>query len=364
MQIVKESSDRRLGCGSCRGIAIGFLRPIKRPASIALPVTVLAFVLSACQTMNYYGQAIAGQWEIQRKSRPIQAVISDPATDADLRAKLETVLQIRRFASEHLALPGHESYGKYADLGRRHVVWNLFAAPEFSLEAKSWRYPIVGSLDYRGYFDESAARHAAADLRQQGYEVMVSGVDAYSTLGWFHDPVLNTFVGYPEVALAELIFHELTHRKLFRRGDTIFNENLANAVAEEGVRRWLSHLGRDEALRSYLALLERRRDFYSEVDRVRSELELLYASGLPEETMRERKSGHLGSLQERLRELRRRWGGRGLESWLQGSLTNAHLVAVTTYHHHIPLFERLIRDADGNMDQFFRLVESVELPDP
>ncbi len=318
----------------------------------------------ACQTVSFYGQAIAGQWEIQRKGRSIPAVLGDPETDLQLRRKLKLVQEIRRFGSEHLALPGEESYGRYADIGREHVIWNLFAAPEFSLEAKSWKYPFVGELDYRGYFKEAAAQAAAEGLRRDGYEVTVSGVDAYSTLGWFHDPVLNTFADYPDLALVELIFHELTHRKLFRRGDTVFSENLANAVAEEGVKRWLRQRGRNETLQGYLGLLERRRDFYGEVERIRDELEKLYQSGLPPEVMRARKRAELSRLQERLRTLRKNWGGRGLESWLKGDLTNAHLVAVTTYHHHIPLFQRLIDECGGDMGRFFERVESVELPTP
>ncbi len=331
-----------------------------------IPVLALLWVAgisSSCRTAGYYGQAIAGQWEVQRKSRPIPEVLAEPETPAGLRGKLELVQELRSFATDHLALRGGGSYGRYADLDRKHVVWNLFAAPEFSLEAKSWKYPLIGKLDYRGYFDEAAAREAAENLRREGYDVTVSGVDAYSTLGWLHDPVLNTFVHYPDLALAELIFHELTHRKLFRRGDTVFSENLANAVAEEGVRRWLRHRGVPGRLRDYEALLERRREFYGEVDRTRRDLEKLYESGLPPEIMRTRKRAKLAYLQGRLRMLRQRWGGRGLESWLTGDLTNAHLVAVTTYHHHIPFFERLIAESGGDMERFFKTAKGVKLPE-
>lgn len=203
----------------------------------------LTWGLVSCQTLGFYSQAIGGQMEILRKSRPIGPILKDPATDPVLRRQLASVEQIRTFACDHLELPGDESYGRYADLGREHVTWVLFAAPEFSLEPKTWWYPTLGRLDYRGFFREEDTEALAGQLRVEGLDVQVGGVDAYSTLGWFHDPVLNTFVHNTDIDLAELIFHELTHRKLFRGGDTMFNESLANAVAEEGVRRWLKHGG-------------------------------------------------------------------------------------------------------------------------
>ena len=268
---------------------------------------------------------------------------------------------IRRFAGHHLSLPGDESYGRYADLGRPYVTWVLYAAPEFSLEPKGWWYPTLGTLDYRGFFRESDAEALAAKLRAEGYDVQVGGVEAYSTLGWFHDPVLNTFVDAADVDLAELIFHELTHRKLFRSGDTPFNESLANAVAEEGVRRWLRHHRRLADLKKYEARLVRRADFYDRIDRTRAELDALYASGLPEDTMRRRKAALFADLRDRFRELRRRWGGRGLEGWLTRDINNADLVSLATYQEHVPTFHRLLADCGGDLDRFFREAKRLKL---
>lgn len=316
-----------------------------------------------CETVRFYHQGISGQLEIVRKSRPNPEVLTDPKTGAELKKQLESVEEIRRFAKEHLSLPGDESYGKYADLGRESVSWVLYAAPEFSLEPKRWWYPTLGKLDYRGYFREEDTTEMAEKLKAEGYDVYTGGVDAYSTLGWLHDPVLNTFVDSADIDLAELIFHELTHRKYFRNGATAFNESLANAVAEEGVIRWLAHHGRTEDLRKFRQRLVRRAQFYDQIDSTRADLAALYVSGIPEDRMRLRKKALFRELQDSFRELRRRWGGRGLEGWLTMELGNAHLVSVATYHQHLPDFRKLLADSGGDLDEFFRRVKSFKLPD-
>ena len=323
----------------------------------------LAVMGSSCQTVGFYRQAIGGQMEILRKSKPIPPIIAAPETSPGLRRQLRSVQDIRRFASDHLGLPGDESYGTYADLGRPHVTWVLYAAPEFSMKPKTWWYPTLGHLDYRGFFRESDARLLAGKLRAEGYDVEVGGVDAYSTLGWFHDPVLNCFVDYPDVDLAELIFHELTHRRFFRDGDTAFNEALATAYAEESVKRWLRHQNRPDDLRDYEQLLVRRNEFYDRIDVTRDRLEKLYAGDHPEAEKRRRKSLLMKELQSGFRELRRRWGGRGLESWLSQDLNNAHLVSIITYQKHVPLFKKLLADCHGDPDLFFKQADAVKIPD-
>lgn len=325
-----------------------------------LAVTV-ALAFSGCNTVTFYRQAVGGQMEIVRKSRPNAEVMADARTSPALKKKLEQVEEMRKFAEEHLSLPGRESYGKYADLGREHVTWVLYAAPEFSLEPKTWWYPTLGKLDYRGFFDPESTEKLAGKLRGEGYDVYTGGVDAYSTLGWLHDPVLNTFVGSADVDLAELIFHELTHRKYFRSGATAFNESLANAVAEEGVKRWLAHHGRRVDLRRFEERLVRRGQFYEQIDRTRADLAALYASGVPEEEMRKRKKGLYRALQGSFRELRRKWGGRGLERWMTIELGNAHLVSVATYHEHLPVFRKLLRDCGGDLEVFFERVKDLKL---
>ncbi len=331
------------------------------PFLLSPAFALLLALLPSCQTLHFYGQAIDGQFEILRKSRSNTHVIADPQSSPSLRRQLLAVEKIREFASTHLSLPGGESYGKYADLGREHVVWVLYAAPEFSLKPKTWHYPAVGEMDYCGYFREQDSVALAHQLRTDGYDVFIGGVDAYSTLGWFHDPVLNTFVIYPDIDLAETIFHELTHRKVFRRGDTVFNESLANTVAEEGVQRWLKHEGRTADLRKYRGRLVRRREFYQEIDRARWNLQALYASGQPAPVMRQKKAAILAKLRDQFRELRRRWGGRGLESWLHKDINNGHIVSLNLYADKMPAFEKLLADCGGNLDLFFKQATRLKL---
>jgi predicted aminopeptidase len=350
-----------------RNLLFGTLRMMGQRVAVVgrwFNVLLLALGLSGCQTVRFYSQAVSGQAEIVAKSRSNREVMAAAETNERLRKQLAAVEEIRSFATSHLSLPGNESYGRYADLGREHVTWVLYAAPEFSLEPKTWWYPTLGKLDYRGYFREKDTEKLAAKLKKEGYDVYTGGVDAYSTLGWFHDPVLNTFVDSAEIDLAELIFHELTHRKLFRNGDTAFNESLANAVAEEGVKRWLAYHGRRADLRNFEARLVRRRQFYDQIDQSRDQLKALYASGQSEEMMRVKKKAIFASLQGSFRELRRRWGGRGLEGWLTTDLTNAHLVSVATYHHHVPVFQKLLADCGGDLDLFFKKAKSLKLADP
>jgi predicted aminopeptidase len=320
-----------------------------------------SLLLASCQTVKFYGQAVGGQVEIVRKSRPIPPIIADSGTDPRLRRQLVAVQGIRQFASEHLTLPGGESYGTYADLGREYVTWVLYAAPEFSLKPKTWWYPTLGHLEYRGFFREADANELANRLRAGGHDVEIGGVEAYSTLGWFHDPVLNCFVHHSEIALAELVFHELIHRRLFRNGDTAFNESLATAFAEECVKRWLRHQGRSADLRKYEQLLVRRNQFYDKIDVTRLKLEALYASGKSTGEMRREKQILLADLQQNFRQLRRRWGGSGLESWLNQDLNNAHLVSIITYQKNVPTFHRLLDECGGDIDLFFKRAAKLDL---
>ena len=298
--------------------------------------------------------------EILRKSRPSAEVIADASTPETLRKRLLLTAELCDFAGRELALPGDSSYAKYADLGRRHVVFVLYAAPELSLEPKTWHYPVVGEMDYRGYFKEEDAAAYAKQLESDGYETFLGGTDAYSTLGFFHDPVLNTFADYPEIDFAELIFHELTHRRVFRNGETTFNESLANAVAEEGVRKWLISKGSRADLADYEERLIRRRDFYREIDITRRDLTDLYASKLPEEEMRKQKIAILKELKDRARALQRRWGGKQLEAWIRLDLTNAHLLPLITYNSETETFRKLLKESGGDFEAFFRKVEEAQ----
>ncbi|MDB6074376.1 MAG: aminopeptidase, partial [Verrucomicrobiaceae bacterium] len=211
----------------------------------------ICIVLASCGTVRFYAQAARGQAQIMWRARPIPKVIANPATSAKLRQRLELVQDLRAFAGHDLHLPSNASFTKYSDLGRKYAVYVVYAAPEFSIGSKGWWYPIVGSLSYRGFFDAASAKREADKLKTEGYDVLMSGVEAYSTLGWFSDPVLNTFIGRDEGPFAELIFHELTHARLFLPGDTDFNEALATAVGQEGARRWFISKKQPSKLKTY-----------------------------------------------------------------------------------------------------------------
>lgn len=325
--------------------------------SAALTLIPLTLLLSGCQTLKFYTQGIRGQVEILQKSRPTQTVLADPKTTPNLRNRLLLARELCNFATRELDLPGHSAYHKYADLGRDHVVYVLYAAPEFSLEPKTWFYPIVGELHYRGYFRKNDAKAYAAKLKAQGYETHLGGTDAYSTLGFFHDPVLNTFADYSETNFAETIFHELTHRKIFINGETTFNESLANTVAEEGMRRWFIHKNRPDLLADYEQRLSRRRDFYKQVTVTRSELRNLYSQNLPAAEMRQQKHKILTALKTRAHALQKRWGSKQLDAWLQQDLTNAHLIPLITYNEQIPFFKNLLKESNGNFKTFFKKVK-------
>lgn len=318
--------------------------------------------LTGCGTVRYYEQAIRGQVEIVRRQEPIGEVLDASSTDPATKAQLELVARLRAFAESDLGLPAGRSYTRYADLGRPAVVWSVFAAPELSLEPRTWWYPVVGRLAYRGFFDRAQAEAAAAALRADGYDVFVGEVKAYSTLGWLADPVLNTFVADPEPDLAELIFHELTHRRVYRRGQTAFNEALATTVAEEGVRRWLASRGDTAALRRYKDRLLRRRAVFDVIEQARGDLSAIYASDEPPDAIRRMKRARLEALQDGIRRALADDPVRRNSRWLRELPNNALLNASATYQLHVPTLERLLHGpCGGDLDRFLALAETIEV---
>src|SRR5437879_4165324 len=223
-----------------------------RKWAIAIALVLVVLVVSGCQTLGFYGQAIRGQYQLLAHRQSVEKLVADSHTPARLKTQLERLEKLRVFASKELKLPVDGHYASYVDVHRPFVVWNVEAAREFSLEPKTWWYPLVGSLAYRGYFSEGRATKYGASLRQKGWDVFVGGVEAYSTLGWFKDPALNTFIFDPEPDLAETVFHELGHQRVFARSDTDFNEAFATTVGEEGARRWLRAKGDQTAYENYL----------------------------------------------------------------------------------------------------------------
>lgn len=329
--------------------------PIRR--SLLLP---LALALSGCATTEYYAQAICGQWEIWSRSRPIAEVMADAALDPAVRAKLEEALAARRYASEFLSLPDNGSYAAYADLKRPYVVWNVFAAPPLSLEPRRSCFPVAGCVIYRGYFAERDAESHAAGLGAAGDDVYVAGVAAYSTLGWFDDPVLNTVLHYDNADLAGLIFHELAHQVVYVRDDSRFNESFATVVEEEGVRRYLAATVGEAALARYRERQRFEEEFLALALRYRDRLASLYEGGDSPEAKLRGKQELLAELQERLKPLAQRLPrSRLLRRWTTETLGNAHLASVAAYHDLAPAFRVLLAREGGDLPRFYRAVKKL-----
>jgi predicted aminopeptidase len=324
-------------------------------------VLVLALAgVAGCSTLGYYLQAVNGQMELTRKARPIPQVLGDEHTPEDLKARLARVQEIRTFASQELALPDNGSYRRYADLQRPYVVWNVFAAEEFSVVAKEWCFPVAGCVGYRGYFAQDAADAFAAQLRQQGVDVYVGGVPAYSTLGWMDDPVLSTFIRYPDTEIARLIFHELAHQVVYLPGDSTFNESFATAVELEGVKRWLAAQGTPEQFADFQAAQARKRDFAGLVTRYRDKLALLYASGKDAPAMRSAKADTLAQMRADYQALREQWGGfAGYDWWFDQPLNNAQIASVAMYTQLVPGFQKLLAESGGDLPRFYAAVKAL-----
>lgn len=297
---------------------------------------------------------------MMQRARPIDDLLADKSLGDDLRTRLRKALEIREFAARELGLPENASYTLYADLGRPYVVWNVFAAPELSLELKESCFPVAGCVKYRGYFDPAAAQRHAESLRAQGWDVYVAGVPAYSTLGWFDDPVLNTFIHLQEGSLARLIFHELAHQVVYLKGDSTFNESFATAVEEAGVQRWLAQVDDPAVEAAFRTYERRRRDFLALLSRHRHALEAVYASGAPVEGVRAEKAKVFEDLQHDYALLKQAWGGyAGYDRWFAGGPGNAHLASVSTYHALVPAFRALLAAERGDLPAFYSRARSL-----
>lgn len=328
--------------------------------TIPMPVfgALAALSLSACSTIGYYGHLAHGEYSMLAARRPITRVIADPATDPTLRTRLELAEQARAFASDKLDLPRNDSYTNYADLKRPYATWNVFAAPEFSVHAAEHCYPIVGCLAYRGYFDRERADAEAARLQAKGLDTWVGGATAYSTLGWFADPVLNTMLRWDDDELAATIFHELAHQRLFVKGDTEFNESFATFVQYEGVREWRAARGLppdDGAAR------KRQDEFERLVLDARERLRALYAEPLPVDAMRTRKRAEIERLRSEYRKLRdAQWQGNGAyDEWIDSEINNAKLLPFGLYRRWVPALTALFTRQEGAWAEFYAAARKI-----
>jgi len=340
--------------------------PVRRWVG-GLACALLAGLLSGCQTVSYYRQAVAGESRILLHRQSISHLIADPKTPAPLKAKFQTILQIRQFAAQQLHLPAGQCYLKYTDLRRPCVVWNVNIAPPLSLDPMTWWFPVVGRASYRGYFHEPPAHRYADAFAKKGWDVYVDGVQTYSTLGWFDDPVLNTFINEPDSSLAEIIFHELAHRRLFVPGDTDFNEAFATAVASEGVRRWLLASSSPQALDPYRAAQAKDHQFVDLIMETRRQLQALYdTTNLTDTVKLSRKQDIIAQLRARHSDLKASWGGQSpYDGWFTEPINNAKLDTVSAYYDLVPAFDALLRANGGDLEGFFHAVAQLaKLPLP
>lgn len=328
-------------------------------------VGLLGGCASGLEGVGYYWQSVSGHLALMRAARPLEAVIDDPATQAEVADKLRHARAARAFAASHLGLPANGSYTRYADLGRPFVLWNVFATPELSMRLERWCFPVAGCIAYRGYYDREDALAFAAGLRERGMDVRVGGVPAYSTLGWFDDPIPSTVMRYPRPEIARLIFHELAHQVVYVKGDTTFNESFATAVERLGIERWLAHelrrTGDPAELERYRQFAARKADFLALLSGVRDRLEALYRSDLDEPAKRQGKAAILATLRSDYEAIKaERWGGwSGYDGWFRDPVGNAHLAAVGAYHDRVDAFLALFEQQGRDFSRLYAAVRDL-----
>ncbi|TPM30943.1 aminopeptidase [Mesorhizobium sp. B2-3-4] len=323
--------------------------------------------VAGCTSVSYYAQSLEGHVRIMAARQDVARLIEAPSTPRALRAKLTSASAIRRFATDELALPDNSSYRSYVDIHRDAVTWAVFAAPQFSLAPKTWCFPVFGCVPYRGYFDRKSAAESAVALHRQGWDVYVSGVTAYSTLGWTSDPLLSTMLRQDDTYLASLIFHELAHQRLYVNGDSAFNEAFAVAVETSGTRKWLRAAGDRAGLRRYEADRGRSTDFLALVSKTRVELAQVYGSPRAPEKMAAAKEAAIDRMRTRYRQMRdKRWAGyKGYDAWFDAPINNAKLAATSVYGEQVPAFLRLFELCSSNYPRFYASVRRIaDLPQP
>lgn len=328
-----------------------------RPALMGVALTML----TGCTSTMYLLQAAHGEWHVMHSRKPIVQVIDDPRTSEALIRELAEARDARSFASRELKLPDNDSYRTYVKIDRQYVVWNVVAAPALSVEPKEWCFPIAGCVAYRGYFSEKGAQDFASALRARGYDVLVEGIPAYSTLGKLPDPVMSTMMRYGSDELAAMIFHELAHQLLYARGDSRFNEAFAVTVEDEGLRRWLEYRGQPARIRALRQQRADDRQFLALLRQARHRLALLYASEASREQKLRDKRQIFAELATDIRALERRLGVRSplYDEWIDDGLNNAELASVGTYFDCVPGFERLLQQANGNLPRFYEVAREL-----
>jgi len=331
-----------------------------RRLGLALAAIVVALLALSCSSLGYVTQSLWGGAGILVKRHPIERVLQRDDLGEEWDRRLRLVLEALDFAHHELALPDNGSYRSFVEIDRPFVVWNVVAAPRFSVEPVTWCFPITGCVSYRGYFSERRARSFAGKLEHRGFDVSVGGVTAYSTLGWFKDPVLSTFFSYPDADLVGLLFHELAHQMVYVKGDTAFNESFATFTEEEGLRRWLERRGEADAWQDWRRDAERRRGVTELVLQVRDRLDEVYRSEESDARKAQLKTDLLEELRRDYGALRAEWeGASGLDGWFAGPLNNADLASFGVYWQDVPALRALLRRESGDLGRFYSAVQEL-----
>ena len=321
---------------------------------------ISALTVSACSSFGYYMDLMAGHSELLEQRKPVSEILADKNTNSQLRKLLENSQNIRDFAIKSLDLPDNDSYRMYADLKRRYAVWNVVAAKEFSIEPKKWCFLFVGCLSYRGYFSKEDATAYANELKKQGYDVYVAGAKAYSTLGWFDDPLLNTMMVKSEAYRAGIIFHELAHQVVYIDNDSAFNEAFATTVEQEGIRRWLLNKGQQDQYQTYLRDKKRDSQLNKLLLNTREKLKQLYKTNKSVTEKRKEKKLIFASIKKNYMQLKKLWGGyKVYDKWMSQKLNNSHLLLIATYHDLVPFFKKLLKAENNNMVEFYAAVKKL-----
>lgn len=319
---------------------------------------LLLGLISGCSSLAYYSQAVGGHLSLLFKRQPIEELVQDPKLSEKLRERLALSQQVIAFARDEMALPDNGSYRHFVQVDGSYVVWNVIATPRYSLQARQWCYPIAGCANYRGYYHKEAAQAYATQLEQQGMDVAVAGASAYSTLGWFSDPLLSTMLYRDEGQFVEVIIHELAHQRFYLQGNSQFNESFAEVVAREGVKRWFASRVDETAYAGFIKARDYERGFNLLLLQTRSKLAGLYGSGGSEREMEQGKQAIFSQLQQDYLDYKRRGGGDDrYDHWMSQSLNNAHLALVATYHDLEPQFTQMLEESGGDMRVFYTMVE-------
>lgn len=323
-------------------------------------VLFLLLLLPGCGSFFFYTQAIHGQFKILVNRQPVDKIIDAPNTSVELKKELNLALDIRTFAIESLKLPGQHHYQTYVNVKQPYVAWAVFAAPQYSMEPKTWCYPIVGCAVYRGYFSRKKADTYAKQLHDQGYDVYVSGVKAYSTLGWFDDPILSTFIDKGKTQLAALIFHELAHHIFYVKDDSTFNESFAHTVEQEGLKRWFTKEKDPDAFQKYLNAQSRHKQFIQLITKYRHKLKLMYKMDIPISEKERLKDQIFKQLNTEYLSLKKKWKDfSGYDPWFKNDLNNAKMITVAAYNDLVPVFQNILMSENGDLERFYSICKDL-----